>query len=90
MKKLLILIAPTIIHERFTGDVIDWIILKYEDQAIQKIDFTNINMEQSTPNCQTLKPMHSQTCKRVNIMTKIWLSMLTCSTFKAFVKALKI
>ena len=31
-----------------------------------------------------------QTCKRVKIMAKIWFSILICSTFKAFLKTLKI
>ena len=50
LKKLLILIAPTSIHERFTGNVRDWSILN-NDWPIQKVDFTNINIGQSMPHC---------------------------------------
>ena len=50
MKKLLILIAPTSIRERFTRDVRDWSILNSE-WPVQKTDFTNISMEESMPHC---------------------------------------
>ena len=48
LKKLLIVIAPTSFHERFTGNVRDWGILN-SDWPIQKINFTNISMEESMP-----------------------------------------
>ena len=48
LKKLLILITPTKIQERFTEDVKDWGILN-SDSAIQKISFANKNIEKSMP-----------------------------------------
>ena len=35
-------------------------------------------------------PMHSQTCKKVKRMAKVWLSLLFYSTLKAFVEAMKV
>ena len=42
---------PTNIHERFTGNLEIGVYYNRSDQPIQKIDFTNINMEQSMSHC---------------------------------------
>ena len=68
----------------------NWSILKENDWPIQKIDFTNIIMKESMPHCQILKPCIPPTCKRLKIMAKVWFSTLICSTFKVYVKVLKI
>ena len=79
-------ITLTSIHssvQRFTGHVYDWSLLT--DWSFQKIDLLTSALESL---CNIAKYLtHSVlTCKLVNIMVKVWFSVLTYQTFKAIME----